>query len=209
MHAWISMAVPHITWYGPLDHWAQLCRALARARVLSLHISQMSWEPLRLPCGRNLSWCRSRRLGGGSHQPPFLNWAVGSWKPISCFLACYCTFILATSLEHPDSEWETQATRWVRSSSFWHIPWPTPWAIWPGLAFKMCSVWVNPSWLLSGWGGARPGCGALGSCGLLPVILHPWQGPLGSYSMACGWGCRWPLSITSFIGGTFRPFKEA
>ena len=101
MCAWRSPAAPHITWYSPLDCWAQLCRTLARARVLSLHISQMFWEPLRLPGGRNLLCYRLKKLGGGSNQPAFLNWAAGSWKPTACFLACCCAFNLSTSLKHP------------------------------------------------------------------------------------------------------------
>ena len=38
MHAWRSLTVLHITWYGPPECWEQLCRALARVRVLSLHV---------------------------------------------------------------------------------------------------------------------------------------------------------------------------
>ena len=57
----------------------------------------MSWDPLGLPGSRNLLWCRSWRLGGGLHQPISSTWAVGSQKPTTCILACWCV----TSLQHP------------------------------------------------------------------------------------------------------------
>ena len=97
MHSQSFLAVLHIIWFGPQDHRAQLCRALARARVLSFLISQMSQEPPRLSDSRNLSQCRLQRLGGGSHQPISSKWAVVSEKPTACLLACCCV----TSLKHP------------------------------------------------------------------------------------------------------------
>ena len=46
MHSQRSLAVPHIIWFDPPDHWSQLCRVLARTRVLSSLVSWMSWEHL-------------------------------------------------------------------------------------------------------------------------------------------------------------------
>ena len=60
----------------------------------------MSWESLRLTGSRNVLHCRSWRMGGGSQQPTFLNWAVGNQKHAACFLACCFAAILATS-KHP------------------------------------------------------------------------------------------------------------
>ena len=69
-------------------------------------------------------------------------------------------------------------------------------------------------WILHGcrpgrWGSARPGCGSLGSHRALLVTLPLWHGLLGPYWRTCGCGGRQTLSITSIIGGTFRPFEEA
>ena len=98
MHSQRSLAVPHITQYGPLDHWAQLYRALARAKALSLLVSQMSQELLRSPGQQEFVVVQVTEAG---RIPPtcffFSNWAAGSQKPTACLLACCCM----TSLMHP------------------------------------------------------------------------------------------------------------
>ena len=205
MHSQRSLAVQHITWYGPLDCWAQLDRALARARVCSLLVFQISWEPLRSPGGRNVVQCRPQRLGGGSHQLFFSNWAVWSWKPAACLLG-----VLLYDLSQASLVWSEE----LRTSVVWC---PLPLNICPHQLSGTfdwvwhCAVceWVLHSCRPSRWGSGGPGRSFYGSCRVLLVILPHWHGHLGSYQRASGHWHRQSLSITSLIGGTFRPFEEA
>ena len=169
----------------------------------------MSDEPLRLPGGRNLLCCRSQWLGGGSHQPVFPNWAVGSQKPIACFLARCQAFISATFLEHSWFRVRNSGHQvgevlmplmYTLTHSLGHLTGSGIWDVWCVSEFLMVAGPADGSvqtWVCS-----------LGSCGVLLVILFLWDGHLGSYSRACSHKCRQTLSATLLIGSTFRPFKE-
>ena len=211
MHSWRSLAALHNVWSGPPDHWAQLCRALDRARVFSLPVSLTLWEPWTSSEGRKLLPFKVLRLaGGGSHHPTCSNWAVGRGNPTACLLACCCTMVAGSSLEHPPVQW-VELRPQVECGSFI----PTAHALTLSLDWLIGSsiVWdaheplmvVDPSDEMAlDLGLAPPSV-----CTML-LIVHPfWLSHLGSDQRAGGsWGSQTP-SILLLIRSTFRPFEEA